>query len=376
MGDHSQDGDHPAPGGDSAPGKRDRLRLLLEQLPAIAWTTDRMLRFTSSRGAGLPGLGLEPDEVVGMPLQQFFGTDDPGFLPISVHSEALKGRAGSYEFEWKGRWYQTHVEPLLDPEGRALGTVGVALDITDRKEAEAEILALNRRLTQRQAELATYHDLVTHDLSNLSMTLLGLVERLLQRVDGPLTGEQEELLHKASRQGHEMNRLAENAKLMVRLQEDGPEPEEREVGLRDAIGRALETTRSVHFDRDLDAEVGCPEGLAVPGVPFLESLFVNLLDNAVRHTPREKRPVVRVLVERRDGGDGVLIRVQGGSPPPPEVLPLVFERRVHGAHSSGSGLGLALVREIVERAGGTADAGVVRENGEPLFQVTIHLRGS
>ncbi|MGH9710465.1 MAG: PAS domain S-box protein, partial [Candidatus Acidiferrales bacterium] len=62
-----------------------RFRVLIEQLPAVLWTTDRELRFTSSVGAGLSRLGLKPQEVVGKSLCEFFQTEDRNFTPIAAH---------------------------------------------------------------------------------------------------------------------------------------------------------------------------------------------------------------------------------------------------------------------------------------------------
>ena len=49
-----------------------RLRVLIEQLPAVLWTVDRDLRFTSALGTGLARMGLKPDEIVGVPLHEYF----------------------------------------------------------------------------------------------------------------------------------------------------------------------------------------------------------------------------------------------------------------------------------------------------------------
>src|SRR4051812_21126909 len=56
-----------------------RLRLVVGQIPACLRTTDANFRITSSTGAGLAALGLRPDELVGRPLFDYLGTDDPGF---------------------------------------------------------------------------------------------------------------------------------------------------------------------------------------------------------------------------------------------------------------------------------------------------------
>ena len=113
-----------------------RLRLLVEQMPAVLWSTDLDLRFTSSLGGGLAGLGLEPNQVVGLSLSEFFGTDDPEFPPIAAHRRALVGESSTYDIEWTGRTFHSHIEPLRDQQGVIVGAIGVARDITERKQAE------------------------------------------------------------------------------------------------------------------------------------------------------------------------------------------------------------------------------------------------
>jgi diguanylate cyclase (GGDEF)-like protein/PAS domain S-box-containing protein len=114
----------------------ERNRHLLAQIPAVLWTTDRDLRLTSSLGRGLATLGRDSEQTRGMSLYEYFGTGDGTFLPIAAHWAALRGEPRSYEQEWVGRIYETHVEPLLDAAGQIAGCIGVALDITGRKRAE------------------------------------------------------------------------------------------------------------------------------------------------------------------------------------------------------------------------------------------------
>ena len=105
---------------------------LLDEIPAVVWATDGDLVFTSSRGAGLKELGLEPDEAVGRTVQEYFGTDDPEFAAIAAHREALEGRTTAFEQNWNGRRFETRVRPLHDRDGTVVGTLGVAVDVTER----------------------------------------------------------------------------------------------------------------------------------------------------------------------------------------------------------------------------------------------------
>ena len=132
-----------------------RLRLLMEQMPALLWTTDRDLRFTSGLGAGLSAFGLSPEELPGISLFECYRTDDPEYLPIRAHLLALAGESVSFEQEWAGRLFQTRVEPLREGDGRIAGCVGIAVDVTERKEA-AE--ALFREKERAQVTLASIGD--------------------------------------------------------------------------------------------------------------------------------------------------------------------------------------------------------------------------
>ena len=111
------------------------LQLMIEQIPAILWTTDRDLRITSSLGAGLAALGLEPNQLVGMTFQEYLGNDDPEFLPNVSSYRALAGESVHYEMIWEENAYETHIEPLRDAGGTIVGTIGVALDVTERHRA-------------------------------------------------------------------------------------------------------------------------------------------------------------------------------------------------------------------------------------------------
>ena len=134
-----------------------RQKALLDQLPAVLWTTDRDLRFTLGQGTGLGALNLRPNQIAGTSLFEYFQTDDGDFPPIAAHRRALGGEAVSYQMEWAGRAYESHVRPLTGADGRVVGTLGIALDVTDRSRAEA---ALHRQERHVRAVLESALDAV------------------------------------------------------------------------------------------------------------------------------------------------------------------------------------------------------------------------
>ncbi|HEX9687587.1 MAG TPA: PAS domain S-box protein [Thermoanaerobaculia bacterium] len=115
------------------------VKILVEQMPAVLWSVDRDLRFTSFMGAGLAGIGQRPGQFNGLTLHDYFGTNEPDFRPIAAHRKALTGGSVTYEVEWKGRTFAAHVEPLRHTDGTIKGVIGSALDITQQKKTEKEL---------------------------------------------------------------------------------------------------------------------------------------------------------------------------------------------------------------------------------------------
>jgi len=122
-----------------------RLRLIVEQLPGAVWTTDADLRVTASIGGGLRALNLMPDEMVGVLLDEHFRGNAKFDAVVAVHRRALAGETLDYESSWHGRDLHVTLQPLHAEDGSIDGTMGIALDITERKRAERRYQALFAR---------------------------------------------------------------------------------------------------------------------------------------------------------------------------------------------------------------------------------------
>ncbi|PYQ67189.1 MAG: hypothetical protein DMF54_05315 [Acidobacteria bacterium] len=152
------------------------VRVLVEQMPAVLWSVDRDLRFSSFMGAGLSGIGQQPGQFLGLTLYDYFGTNEPEFRPIAAHRKALAGGSVTYEVEWKGRTFAAHVEPLRHTDGTIKGVIGSALDITKQKATEKELeksVSLLKATLDSTADgiLAMDHDgkIVAHNKKFLEM---------------------------------------------------------------------------------------------------------------------------------------------------------------------------------------------------------------
>jgi diguanylate cyclase (GGDEF)-like protein/PAS domain S-box-containing protein len=143
-----------------------RLRLLFEQLPALVISCDTTLTVTSVEGAQLAQVPDDPESLIGAHVASSALLADESRFPIRhAHLQALQGGAGEYEMIWGGKTFRGHVEPLRDVDGRIVGTIAVAFDITERRIAE-----------QRVAYFAQYDPLT--DLPNRAL----LEDRLTQAI--------------------------------------------------------------------------------------------------------------------------------------------------------------------------------------------------
>jgi signal transduction histidine kinase len=199
---------------------------------------------------------------------------------------------------------------------------------------------------------------VAHELRTPLAILQGRVEGLLDGV--------------YPRDEHHLAELLEETRHLSRLVEDLGTLAHAEAG---ALELRKETVDLGDLIRDVAASLPRPVAVVVPPeLPAIEAdpvrirqVLLNLLANALRHTPVEGA----VAVEVEAGPRWILLRVRdSGSGIAPEDLPRIFERFQKGSDSGGSGLGLAIARKLVLAHGG--DIGIESAPGKGT-EVTVSL---
>ncbi len=140
-----------------------RLRLLLDQVPALLWTIDLDAMFTSVVGTALAYHGLSEDQLAGETIDVLVPDEDSRVLARAAVERVLRGESERFEVFFNERWLQHHVEPLRTSSGAIIGAIGVALDITEIKEAADHLSRLARvdALTQLPNRLALSESIET-----------------------------------------------------------------------------------------------------------------------------------------------------------------------------------------------------------------------
>jgi signal transduction histidine kinase len=232
-------------------------------------------------------------------------------------------------------------------------------------EGPAEVRALANafnvmvdRLAEQDAVRREFVVNASHELRTPLTNLQGYLEALRDGVLPPDPATFDSLREEIDR----LTRLASSLDALAGADDERPMPEDLDLG---ALVRAgLELASPALARRQLRVHSAIAPGVHVHArADELRQVVSNLLQNAVRYTPSGGD--VRVQVAR-DGGDAVVRVTNSGAPIPAEDLPRVWERffrveRSRDRASGGAGIGLAIVKRLVEEAGGrvgaTSDAG-------------------
>ncbi|MBA3598853.1 MAG: EAL domain-containing protein [Methylibium sp.] len=117
----------------------ERLRKVIESLPVVLWIVDREGRFLMSEGKGLESLGMRPGQLVGQSIFDSFGG-----LTEAVEGtrQALAGHSFASTWQFGALAFEVRYSPLLDEAGEIKGAIGVAIDVTERKQSEDRLAFL------------------------------------------------------------------------------------------------------------------------------------------------------------------------------------------------------------------------------------------
>jgi PAS domain S-box-containing protein len=278
---------------------------------------------------------------------------------------------------------------IRDEGGHLTGYLGVAEDVTRRRQAEVALqVALDRErqavdeLTQIDRTKSEFASSVSHELRTPLASVLGYTEMLEDGAAGPLTDRQLELVARVDRNGRRLLSLIEDLLLNSRIEAGRLELHPRRCDLSDVVASAWTTVETVTAQRDLVREVDVsPRPLWIEGDPAaLERMVTNLLSNAVKFTPDGGRVSLAVHPEEDDPRAVRLVVSDSGMGIPEADHEKVFARFFRSSAANeraiqGSGLGLSIVRAIVEGHGGTVSVDSAPEEGT-TFVVRLPVSGS
>jgi signal transduction histidine kinase len=305
------------------------------------------LRHLFADGEGLPEIGLTGDAVEGKTPWEVF----PAGLAVALvprYRAALAGAHASFDLVHAGRTYQIHVLPVSDVG--AVAGLAVLQDVTEQRRA-AELAEVDRA---RTAFLGN----VSHELRTPLTLLLGPLQEVLAAPPPRLGPAERKHLEIAHRNGLRLLRLVNSLLDFSRLGAGQFQPTYVSTDLSALTTELASVFRSAIEHAGLRLAVDCqslPQPVYVDREQW-EHVVFNLLANALKFTFEGE---IEVTLRERDGQAVLAVRDTGAGIAA-EELPHLFERfhRVREARArthEGTGIGLALVRELARLHGGTVD---------------------
>ncbi|WP_437780852.1 hybrid sensor histidine kinase/response regulator [Sorangium sp. So ce1097] len=300
--------------------------------------------------------GYSADEAIGTHVSRFYPADvRERNWPETVLASAR--RKGRFEDEgWRVRkdgsafWASVVVTAIHGPDGELRGFSKITRDLTERKRLE-QIESSARQMEEFVAMLA-------HELRNPLASISNATSVL--RPEGEASPEVAWAAGVMERQVGQLVRLVDDLLDVSRITRGKITLECKRVDLNDVVKRAVEASRAWIDAREQALKVEVPaEPLLVDGdLARLTQVVTNLLHNAAKYTPA--RGAIRVALEA-DGANATLRVRDNGVGIPPRLLPHVFDLFTQGDRSldraeGGLGIGLTIVRRLIDLHGGTVEA--------------------
>ncbi len=308
--------------------------------------------------------GYTAEELLGQNAKEVF-TPEGEFNEVfdKEDEKREKGQAGVYEVQLRKKdgsliWVLISGAPIVDATGNAIGSLGIHYDITERKVLEQELA--KAKVTAEQAQKAEQQFLanMSHEIRTPMNAVIGMTHLLYETA---LSETQKEYTDALRFSADSLMGLINNILDLSKIEAGELEFEERPFNLEQML-KGLQRTfqfkvkdKPVSVDMAIDERI---ENLIVGDPTRLNQILTNLLGNASKFTQHGTIGVKAFLQEERDGNYWIAFEVHDtGIGIPEDKLEIIFENfkqadikvtRKYG----GTGLGLTIVKELVEIQGG------------------------
>ncbi len=346
-----------------------RYRLLAENVTDIIWTTDMNLRFTYISPSAEYLSGYSVDEAMALTLAEVL-THASLEVTIKAFAEELAienveqknlSRSRTLELEFRRKdgstvWGEVKITFLRDPDSQVVGLLGVARDITERKRIEKEIQEKNEELAEASRAKSEFLAHMSHELRTPLNVIIGFSELMMDELPGEVNEEQGQCLSDILGSGQHLLSLINDILDLSKIESGKMELKLTNIALPSVIESLRREIMPVIGKREQSLDVEVEEGLPlVRGDKVkVRQVLLNLLSNAAKFTPDGGK----LKVEATRNGDWCQVSVvDRGIGIKKEDQEKIFEPfsqldDLQAEGRGGTGLGLTLARQIIEKHGG------------------------
>jgi PAS domain S-box-containing protein len=339
------------------------LQALMDYMPDHIYFKDTQSRFIRNSKSQANMLGLsDPAQVVGKTDFDFFPHAAQAY---AEEREVMRSGQPLVDFEervvWpdsRETWVSTTKVPFRNPEGQIIGIFGISRDITERKRGEQAIQQLNADLKKQTAqlegankELEAFSYSVSHDLRAPLRAIDGFTRILLEDYEPLLDQEGKRVCEIIRREAQHMGELIDDLLAFSRL--GRKEMHFTKIDMKAMAGSVFDELMTTENAGGIDFHIHRLPSTA--GDPVLiRQVWVNLLSNAIKFSSKKEQAVIEVGSKHSEDEHVYYVRDTGAGFEIEYVDKLfgVFQR-LHGEKDfEGTGVGLAIVKRVVNRHGG------------------------
>ncbi len=338
------------------------LNLLMQNIPDSIYFKDDKSHFIKVSDSTISKLGFSsPDEIIGKSDFDIFADEH---AEKAFHDEQQILRTGipivskEEKETWPdGRitWVSTTKMPYMNEKGKFIGTFGITRDITSKKIAEEKLTEFTSKLEQLNASKDKFFSIIAHDLKNPFGVILGLSDVLVSDYDKMDDDEVLELITEIRKSTNKTYNLLENLLNWARSQMGQITIFNERLSLYNLIRESIEPVEANAINKNIKLEIDVERKAIIRTDHFiLKTVVRNLVSNAIKFTPRGG--TVHIATKRSK--DGIEIHVKDtGIGMDNYMLEQLFKldknsSRIGTEKESGTGLGLILCHEFIEKLGG------------------------
>jgi PAS domain S-box-containing protein len=338
--------------------------------------------FTQTNPAFRKILGYQENELNEM---NFRDITHPGDLDKSVQltmellrNEACENRSIEKRYLSRTRdiiWALTNVSLLRDLEGKPLYFIAQVQNITERKKTEEQLIQYADELNILNAAKDKFFSIISHDLRSPFNSLLGITEYISQSYDDLSPTEIHESVKNIYSSSQKLYNLILNLLEWSRLQSGRFEIDKTEIELEHLIDEMKNLYTESAKAKNISISTEIPENLFILADKYMiETILRNLLSNAVKFTKAGGEIKVEAIAK---GSSAEIAVIDNGVGINKENLKNLFRideqfRREGTANEKGTGLGLILCKEFVEKNSGAITVESEERKGS-RFSITIPL---
>jgi PAS domain S-box-containing protein len=350
-----------------------RLAFVADRVPVFIAQLDEQERYVFVNRPYAGHHGRRPEDIIGRHLREVAGEQAYAELRPRILRVLSDGRDAIWETAEGAKHFQFRATIARGDDGHTHGLLLVGTDITKRKLTEVELERAKRNAEAASRAKEDFLAVLSHELRTPLNAVYGWARML--RSGQLQTGAVERALDVIVRNADAQMQLIDDLLDVSRIIAGKMRLDVRPVDLEAVIQAAIDAVRPAADSKEIRLEcVLDPRAVAITGDPDrLQQVVWNLLINAVKFTPKRGR--VQVHLQRTNSHVEIVVS-DTGQGIREEQLPHLFER-FHQADSTstrshtGLGLGLALVRHLVELHGGTVTARSPGEGQGAIFIVEL-----